>query len=120
MRRKGEGGGPFQQVVHRLGGGLVAQSTAQALDVLTGLWEEAELLADLCGAVEHGSVVSAAEEAANLCEGAVGLFSEKVHSDLAGIRQLAVAVAAGKELAAEVEVAADGGEDGLGRGQRGW
>jgi hypothetical protein len=54
--------------------------------VLAGFWEEVELLADFGAAVEDGSVVSPAEEAANLCKGPVGLFSEKVHSDLASIR----------------------------------
>jgi hypothetical protein len=86
--------------------------------VLPRLWEEVELLADLGAAVEDGSMIAAAEEAANLCEGAAGLFSEKVHSDLTSIRELAVAVAARNELAAEVEVAGDGGEDGLGCRQR--
>jgi hypothetical protein len=64
----------------------VAQGTAQAFDVLAGFWEEAELLADLCAAVEHSGMVSVAEETANLSEGAAGLFSEKVHGDLASIR----------------------------------
>jgi len=54
--------------------------------MLAGLWEEVELLADLCAAVEDGGVVSAAEEVADLCERAAGLFPEKVHGDLTSIR----------------------------------
>ena len=96
----------------------MSQSTAQALDVLAGLWEEVELLADLGAAVEDGSVVPAAKETADLSEGAACFFSEKVHSDLASIGQGAVAVAACEELTAEVEVVADGDENGLGCGQR--
>ena len=64
----------------------MAQGAAQALDVLPGLWEEVELLADLSAAVQDCGMVAAAEEAANLCEGAAGLFSEEVHGDLASIR----------------------------------
>lgn len=116
MSREGVGRGSFQQGIHRSGGGLLSQSTAQALDVLAGLWEEVELLADSAAAVEDSSVVSASEETADLGEGAACLFSEKVHSDSASIGQGAVAVAACEDLAAEVEVVADSHEDGLGCG----
>lgn len=96
----------------------MAESTAQALDVLAGFWEEVELLADLGPAVENGSMVSAAEETADLCQGAASVVSEEVHGDLTGIGELAVAVSAGEELAAEVEVATDRGDDSVGCGQR--
>jgi len=118
MSSDGGGEGSFQQGIHRSGGGLLSQSTAQALDVLAGLWEEVELLADLAAAVEDSSMVSTAKETADLGEGAACLFSEKVHSDLASIGQGAVTVAACEDLTAEVEVVADGREDGLGCGQR--
>ena len=83
-----------------------------------GLGKDGGLTLDLAAGVEDGGMVAVTEDAADLGEGLIGVMAEEVHSDVAGGGDTLGTGLAMEGLAGDIEVRADGVDDGVGSGDR--
>jgi len=91
---------------------------SDSCDVEIGLREDGGLLLDLAAGIEDGGMVAVAEDAADLSEGLIGVVAEEVHGDVAGGSDALGTGLAVEGLAGDVEVRADGVDDGVGSRDR--
>ena len=87
-------------------------------DVELGLGKDGGLPLDLAAGIEDGGMVAVAEDAADLGEGLIGVVAEEVHGDVAGGSDALGTGLAVEGLAGDIEVRADGVDDGVGSGER--
>lgn len=87
-------------------------------DVALGLRKDGGLALDLAAGVEDGGMVAVAEDAPDLSEGLIGVVAEEVHGDMAGGSDAFGTGLAVEGLPGDIEVRADGVDDGVGSGDR--